>query len=215
MEHITKRPDPLAPFSEKKTDEYGLKCGKLIESEWFNGRVLSTGNGCEYYNRRDYIRNKRLFVRGENDLGYYKNFLSPDTENLDWENLDWTPANWPEKYARIVSNGISDEFYTVNIKSVDSRTAIEQGKKKETLKTFMVGKELMASFKKELGIDMTPQMEVPEDDEGLDLHMDLRERPRIEIYEQLAIKTILELNDWDYIEKQKNRVLTDVGIGVV
>jgi len=210
-----KKPNPFAPFSEKKTNAYGLMCGKLIENEWFGGKVLTDSNGCEYNNRREYIRNKRLFVRGENDNGYYKNYLSANKDNLSWENLDWTSANWPEKYARIVSNGISDDYYNVNIRSVDSRTAIEQSKKKETLKTFMVGKDLMESFKTELGIDITPNMAIPEDDEGLELHMELNEKPKIEIYEQLAIKSILELNNWDYTEKQKNKDLTDIGIAVI
>ncbi|WP_372938137.1 hypothetical protein [Seonamhaeicola sp.] len=210
-----KKPDPFAPFAVKKTDDYGLMCGKLIESEWFDGKVLTDNNGCQYLNRREYIRNKRLFVRGENDLGYYKNFLSPGDDTSSWENLDWTSANWPEKYSRKVSNGISDDYYNVNIRSVDSRTAIEQGKKKDTLKTFMVGKDLMKSFKSELGIDLSPQIEIPEDDEGLELHMELREKPRIEIFEQLAIKSILDLNGWDYIEKQKNKDLTDIGIAVI
>lgn len=210
-----KKPNPLAPFSEKKTDEYGVMCAKLIESEWFGGKVLTEGNGCEYWNRRDYIRNKRLFVRGESDLGYYKNFIAPNLDALDWENLDWTPVNWAEKYARIVSNGLSDDQYTVNVRSVDSRTAIEQNKKKEMLKTFMVGKPLIESFKKELGVDLTPQIEIPEDEEGIDLRMELHEKPRIQIYEQLAIKSILELNGWDYIEKEKNKDLTDIGIAVI
>lgn len=215
MEKNIKKPDPFAPFSVKKTYEYGSMCANFIAYEWFDGKMLTDDNGCQQQNRREYIRNKRLFVRGENDLGYYKNFLSPGDDTSSWENLDWTSANWPEKYSRKVSNGISDEHYNVNVRSTDSRTAIEQGKKKDTLKTFMVGKGLMESFKSELGLDLSPSMEVPEDDEGLELHMELREKPRIEIFEQLAIKSILDLNNWDYIEKQKNKDLTNCGIAII
>lgn len=214
MKKSIKRPDPFANFSTKKSDEYGLLCAKLIENEWFGGKVIYEGNGCEYLNRRNYIRDKRLFVRGESDSEYYKNYISPDKHSLDWENLDWTQANWPEKYSRIVSNGISDDYYNVNVRSVDSRTVIEQSKKRETLKTYMVGKDLMSSFKEELGIDVSPNMEIPEDEEGLDLHMELEERPRIEIYEQLAIKAVLDLNNWNYTEKQKNNDLTNIGIAI-
>lgn len=208
------KPDPLAPFSEKKTEEYGKMCAKVIESEWFNGSVITDNdNSTAFAQRRKYIRDKRLFVRGENDLGYYKNFMEVGDNDADFENLDWSSANWPEKYARIVSNGISDDYYNVNVRSIDSRTAIEQDKKRKVLKTFMNGRPLMEKFKKELGIDLTPQMKIPEDEEGLDLQMEL-ERPRIEIFEQLAIKSILDINDWDYLEKQKNKDLTDIGIAV-
>lgn len=30
-------PDPLAPFEEKKSNEYGLSIAKLISSDWFGG----------------------------------------------------------------------------------------------------------------------------------------------------------------------------------
>lgn len=210
-----KRPNPLAPFSEKKTNAYGKMCAKLIESEWFGGSVLTNGNGCQYSTRKEYVNGNRLFVRGENDTAYYKEFLGVGDSDKSWENLDWTSANWPEKYSRIVSNGTSDEHYTVNVRSVDSRTAIAQSKKKEALKTFMVGKPLMESFKKELGVDLAPNMDIPEDDEGLDLRMKLKERPQIEVFEQLAVKAVLDLNNWDYIETQKNKDLTDIGIAIV
>lgn len=215
MKKIIKYPDPLAPFSEKQTEAYGARCAKVIESEWFNGSVITENDTTtSYYQRRTYVREKRLLVRGENDLKYYKNFVSPNKGDLDWENLDWTSANWPEKYERIVSNGISDDYYTVNVRSVDSRTALEQSKKRKALKTFMNGKPLIEKFKKELNVNIGPGIEVPEDDEGLDLHMELNERPRIEIFEQLAIKAVLDMNDWDYIEREKNKDLTDAAIAV-
>lgn len=210
-----KHPDPLATFSQKQSNEYGVMCAKLIESEWFGGSILTESNGCEYWKRKEYIRDKRLFVRGENDLGYYKNFLDSGESDNTLDNLDWTSANWAEKYARVVSNGISDDYYNVNVRSVDSTTALEQNQKRKTLKTFMNGKPLIKSFKEKLGVDLSPPMEIPEDEEGLDLHMELRERPRIEIFEQLAIKSILDLNNWDYKEKQKNKDLSDVGLSVL
>jgi hypothetical protein len=54
-------PDPFASFEEKLTTEYGVKLAKLISADWFNVNGFA-GHGTEYYNRRQYVREKRLFV---------------------------------------------------------------------------------------------------------------------------------------------------------
>lgn len=208
-----KLPNPLATFEEKKSNAYGLQVAKLISHEWFNGTILTSGNGCEYLNRQLYIRNMRLFVRGESDLGYYKNFLGVDGEP-DWTNLDFSQANWAEKYSCLVSNRISDDYYNINIKSADPRTVLSQGKRREELEMYMNTVDFQKKVKEQLGVDIAPKEEVPTDQEGLDLHMQLKERPQIEIIEQILIKNILEINDWDYIEKQKNQDLTNVGMAI-
>jgi hypothetical protein len=66
--------------------------------------------------RRNYVRNKRLFVRGEQDTQKYKDHQSSDG-GLDYLNLDWTNINIGYKFCRVVSNGMSDENYRLDIRS--------------------------------------------------------------------------------------------------
>ena len=58
-------PDPLAPDAEKILPQYGLRVAKVIEQEWFGGGMIS--QGCEFMNRRQWIIEKRRFIRGEGD----------------------------------------------------------------------------------------------------------------------------------------------------
>jgi hypothetical protein len=64
--------------------------------------------------RRNYVRNKRLFVRGAR----HSEVQRPPIVRwrLDYLNLDWTNINI-YKFCRVVSNGMSDENYRLDIRS--------------------------------------------------------------------------------------------------
>src|SRR5690554_2509735 len=111
--------DPLAPFEEKKTDKFGLAVAQLIASDWFKGSIPDDTLSCEFNTRRDYIRNKRLFARGEVDTTKFKNRLSKTDSDLRYLNLDFRYINIAEKFSRVVTNGISDENYILDIRSTD------------------------------------------------------------------------------------------------
>ena len=210
---VSGNPDPFAPFEVKKSDEYGLKIAKIIESEWFNGKTIGDGDNL-FMDRRNYVRNKRLFVRGEQDTQKYKDHQSADG-GLDYLNLDWTNINIAEKFCRVVSNGISDENYKLDIRSVDMLSLkIKEEKKYNYLKD-MYSKPILEKAKNILGIDMTPKGFVPEDEEEMRLVMEIKDRPKIEISEELLIDYIKETNGWDYIEKEKNKDLVDIGLAGV
>lgn len=204
-------PDPLAPFEEKITNEYGLKIAKLISSDWFDSNGFARG-ACEYLNRREYVRNKRLFVRGEQRVKELKEAYSPRDGALELVNLDFTPINWAEKFNRVVSGGISDENYTLDIRATDRLSVMQKISKRDELTKFMVSKNLINKAQK-MGLPTpTPKGYVPEDEEELDVHMEIAERPKIEIAEEMLINYVLKTNDWDYWSKEYNKELVDVGL---
>ena len=100
-------PEQNIPFSKKLELEYGLGIAKFIAGDWFSpgGRI---SGGCSYLQRKEWIRQKRLFVRGEQDSSYYKDNFRKGDKDLDFINIDWSNVNFPQKFCRIVSNGISD-----------------------------------------------------------------------------------------------------------
>ena len=201
--------DPLAPFEEKMTKEYGLRIAKFISGEWFNGGVDAKNNA--YQNRREYVRKKRLFVRGESNNEYFKQQFSKGDNDLDYINLDWTQVNWAEKFARIVSNGLSDEGYKLSVRSVDALSQIKRRNKEELYRSYMVNKALIQKFKDTLGVDMTPQIEIPEDEEEMEIFMEMKDRDGIEIAEEILVGYVTSTNDWDVLEAQLNKDLVEVG----
>lgn len=203
-------PDPLAPFEEKITEEYGKKIAWLISNEWFNGGFIS--DGCNYGRRRDYVRKKRLFVRAESDNAYFKEQMSKSDNDLDYINLDWQQINWAEKFARTVSNSIGDEHYKIKVTSMDSLSEIKRKNKAQFYRKQINGRDIISGFQQSLGVDISPGIEIPEIEEDIDLFMEIKDRPKIEIAEELLIDFVKKTNGWDVIEAQKNKDITDVGL---
>tara|TARA_R110002049_G_scaffold108120_1_gene256146 strand:+ start:7819 stop:10227 length:2409 start_codon:yes stop_codon:yes gene_type:complete len=193
-------PDPLATFEEKLTDEYAHKVAEFISGEWFNGGFIE--QGCEYTLRRDYIRNKRLFFRGEMEDTYFKNAMKKGDNDLDLYNVDWKDLNQQEKFARSVINGLNTEYYKIDIRSIDPFTKIKQLKKRDVHKKDMVIRELAEKFSQETGVDVRPKGFVPDDEEELELLMELKERPKIEIGERILINSVKKFNKYDIIEQR-------------
>lgn len=207
-------PDPLALFETKKSNPYGLQIAGLIASEWFGGNGVISGN-CQFHERRLYIRNKRLLVRGEQDTSKYKKLLGKEDDGLEFLNLDFSNINLAQKFCRIVSSGISDENYRLDIRSNNAIALKYRKEKKDQLEKARLTKPMLEKAKEVLGIDLVPKGIVPEDEEETEMLLEMGERPKIEIGEEVLIDYIKETNDWYFIEQQKNIDLVDIGIAGV
>ena len=65
-------PDQFASDSVKDSMEYGLQIGQSIQYEWFR----QDSGSCRFYNQRGEFNRLRLYARGEQSIGKYKNELS-------------------------------------------------------------------------------------------------------------------------------------------
>lgn len=214
IKSVKGNPDPLAPFEEKLKDEYGLKIGQYIGSEWFNGSFATSAN-CNFLTRRDYVRNKRLFVRGEQSNEQYKQHQSRGDNDLDFMNVDWTNINLVEKFCRTVSNGMSEENYRLDIRATDKITAQLKENQKDQYRKELASLPMLKKAKEALGIDLLPKGYLPEDEEEMRLFEQIKDRPKIEISEEILINYIKNTNNWEFIEKQNNKNLTDIGLAGV
>jgi hypothetical protein len=80
----------------------------------------------------------------------------------------------------------------------------------------MVAKDFLQMTKDQFGIDafnVNPD-ELPENDEELSLYMQLKYKPSIEIAEEVAIDTILKMNEYSKLKKQIDYDLTVLGKAV-
>jgi len=203
-------PDPLAPDAVKKSPEYGLKIAKIIEQEWFGGGMISAT--CDFMTRRQWIIDKRLFVRGEGDSQTEKDLISRNEGDLDYNNLDWTQLNFAQTPCNIVANGIRDENYTLDIRAVDAISVQLRQSTMENHRKNMYAKPMLDKANELLGIDLRPKGFVPEDEEELALKMELDEKPDIEIAEEILIDFVKRTNEWTYTEQEKNKDLVHIGL---
>jgi len=204
-------PSQFVSDKEKATEEFGLQIGQAIQYEWFR----KDGNNCRYFSQwRDFHR-LRLYARGEQPIGKYKNELAIDGD-LSYLNLDWTPVPILPKFVDIVVNGMQDRLFDVNTYAQDAVSQSRRSKFQTMIEGQMVAKPLLEKIQEKTGVDpfTTNPDELPESDEELKLYMQLNYKPAIEIANEEAINTLFESNKYDDIRKQLDYDLTVVGMSV-
>jgi hypothetical protein len=189
-------PNQLASDSEKATLEYGLKVGRAIESEWFKRVGVDS---CRYYDQFAEYHRLRLYSRGEQPIAKYKGELAIDGD-LSHLNMDWSIVPIIPKFVDIVVNGMNDRMYTIKASAQDIMSAEKKNKFQENVEKNMVGKDILTIMKEKGGVDAftMPEQDIPETDEELELYMQLKYKPSIEIAEEVAINTLLETNDYSH-----------------
>lgn len=204
------RPNPLAPWEEKETDEYGLKMAKLIESEWFY--IKSDGANNNYADKRLKFDKLRRYARGEHSTDLHKKLITDGTDGESFTNYDWRPIQVLPKFIKLIVNQMLERLYEIDAQAVDGISQGLRDEYKEILERAMVSKQMLTDAKELFGIDLLPDQEVPETFEELELHMKLGYKPSIEIAIEEALKYTLELNEYDEIQKTLLRDLVEIGV---
>ncbi len=204
-------PSQFVSDAEKATDEFGLQIGQAIQYEWFK----KDGRQCRFYSQWGDFHRLRLYARGEQSVGKYKNELAVDGD-LSYLNLDWTPVPILPKFVDIVVNGMSDRLFKVKAYSQDALSQSRRSRFQQMLEGEIAAKPILENIQEQTGINpfsMNPQ-EMPSSDEELALYMQLNYKPAIEIAEETAIETMFDENHYDDIRKRIDYDLTVLGIGV-
>jgi len=195
-------PNQEASDSEKETIEYGRRIGEAIQYEWFR----RDGNSCRFYDQWVQFHRLRLYARGEQPVGKYKNEISVDGD-LSYLNLDWTPVPIIPKFVDIVVNGMADRIFDVKAVAQDALSAEKKHAFQEVVQADMLSKPLLEYTKETYNLDMynVPADELPDSDEELSLYMQMNYKPAIEIAEEEALDTLMEQNHYkSRIQKQLN-----------
>lgn len=204
-------PSQLASDVEKASEQFGLQVGQAIQYEWFR----KDGNSCRYYGQWIEFNRLRLYARGEQSVGKYKNELAIDGD-LSYLNLDWTPVPIISKFVDIVVNGMSNRLFKVKAYAQDAMSQAKRSKYQEMLENQMSGKDVLLQIQELSGVNpfvMTPES-LPGTDEELSLYMQLNYKPAIEIAEETAINTIFDENHYDNIRKRLDYDAAVIGISI-
>ena len=204
-------PSQFVSDSEKATKEFGLQIGQAIQYEWFR----KDSNGSRYYSQwRDFNR-LRLYARGEQSIGKYKNELAVDGD-LSYLNLDWTPVPILPKFVDVVVNGMQDRLFKVKAYAQDALSQAKRSKYQNMIEGQMAAKDILTTVQENTGFDpfiMNPD-ELPASDEELSLYMNLNYKPAIEIAEEEAIDTMFAENHYEDIRKRIDYDQMVIGIGM-
>jgi len=213
-ESITKGnfPSQVATDLEKVSQEYGLKVAKAIESEWFQ----RDGVTYRFASNQDTFNKLRLYARGEQSIQKYKDELAINGD-LSYLNLDWKPVPIIPKFVDIVVNGIAERLYDIKAYSQDPFGVSKRTAYMKKVLMDMDNKEDNAFTEEAFGVSIisTPEDELPDSKEELELHMQLSYKQGVEIAEEQAIRTILNGNNYELTKKRFYQDLAVLGIGAV
>jgi hypothetical protein len=192
-------PSQFVSDSVKDSFEFGLQIGQAIQYEWFR----KDGGQSRFYNQWADFHRLRLYARGEQSVQKYKNELAIDGD-LSYLNLDWTPVPIIPKFVDIVVNGMADRIFKVKAYAQDGMSLDKRSKYQEELEKDMLAKPIMKQVQEQMGVNTfrMSEDEVPESDEELALHMQIKYKPAIEIAEEEAINTVLAENRYHDLQKQ-------------
>jgi hypothetical protein len=204
-------PSQFVSDAEKATDEFGLQIGQAIQYEWFK----KDGRQCRFYSQWQDFHRLRLYARGEQSVGKYKNELAVDGD-LSYLNLDWTPVPILPKFVDIVVNGMSDRLFKVKAYSQDALSQSKRSKFQQMVEGQMVAKPFLEKIQENTNVNpftVNPE-DLPETDEELALYMQLNYKPAIEIAEETAIDTMFDENHYEDTRRRIDYDLTVLGIGI-
>ena len=205
-------PDQFASDSKKKTKEFGLQIGQAIQYEWFRKEGV---NQCRFYSQWLEFNRLRLYARGEQSVGKYKNEMSVDGD-LSYLNLDWTPVPIIPKFVDIVVNGMSDRLFTVKTYAQDAMSSEKRGKFQEMVETNVVAAPLFKQIENDFDVNVfqVDPATLPESDLEMELYMQMNYKPAVEIANETAINTLLEENHYDQIRTRCDMDLMTIGISI-
>ena len=204
-------PNQFVSDSDKAKKEFGLQVGQAIQYEWFRRDGLS----CRFYSQFQEFHRLRLYARGEQSVGKYKNELAIDGD-LSYLNLDWTPIPIIPKFVDIVVNGMSDRLFDVKCYAQDSLSAEKRNQFQEMVERNMISQDLFRQIKADFGVDafeVNPD-QLPESDIEMELYMQLNYKPAVEIANEVAINTMLDESHYNDIRKRVDYDMTVLGIGI-
>jgi len=208
--HKSYFPSQNVSDAEKSSKEHGLKVAKAIEAEWFNNE----SNNNKYEKYRNDFHKLRLYARGEQSIQKYKDELSINGD-LSYLNLDWKPVPIIPKFVDIVVNGIAERTYDIKAYSQDPYGVAKRTEFMEGVLNDMQSR-ISDEQNMQLGVNTREtEINLPETEEELALHMQLTYKQSIELAEEQALNVLFEGNNYELIKKRFYYDLTVLGIGAV
>lgn len=204
-------PSQLAPYSEKKTKEFGMSLFQAISSEWF---YRPNGGSCLFYTHQLEFAARRLYAKGIQPMNKYFSQININGDK-SYLNLPKKPISIIPKCVDIICNGFAERDSFIKATAIDP---ISQEDKIAYRKRLEDDKNAMPIIKKAqetLGVNVAnfPLDQIPETDEEMELHMQIKYKPSLEISEELAIDCVMQENTFtESVEKRNRKDIAILGV---
>ena len=203
-------PSQAVSDSEKQSDDYGLRVSSAIQQDWFN----RDGNVGRFFQSSNQYHTLRLYARGEQSIGKYKDEFSVNGD-LSYLNLDWKPVPIIPKFVDIVVNGMQDRLFSIKAVGQDPLSTDRKTKYVQGIEKDLATNQMLKAMEGALGQAprSVPEDQLPLNSEEFQLYMQLNYKQGIEIAEEQAINNVMLSNEYSEIKKRVDYDLAVLGIG--
>jgi hypothetical protein len=198
-------PDQFATNEQKKSESYGLEFARFIVSEWLTNGKFSKRNA--EYQELDRFKNSEVSVES------YKHMLGMCEDRI-WTGMNWSFTSIAPKFINVIKDGFADDLFKIKAKAVDSFSRKERNAYRKKLEDDMYTSDFMRSVSAQTGTNYMPEY-IPESEEEIDIHMQLKYRQHQEIAAELIINRVLAVNGWEEIQNNLKEDLITKGIAIV
>lgn len=188
------------PFERQKEPDFGIQVGQAIQGEWF----FRNARTCKFFEQRDEFHRRRLYAMGMQSLKKYKEYFAVNGD-MSYLNLNWNVIPIVPKYVDILANGLFQRGYSIKATSID-RTSVDQKRQiRKNLEVDMQNKDKIQNIKDIFQVDISTDSidKIPNSQEEIDVRMEMEYKPDIEIATELAIQTIFQENNYDYLVRSR------------
>jgi hypothetical protein len=111
---------------------------------------------------------------------------------------------------------MSDRLFKVKVYAEDAMSAEKRNQFQEMIEKEMISKDMIMQAEQDFGMELfqTPSDELPESDDELELYMQMKYKPAIEIAEEEAINTLLAENHYNDIRSRVDYDIATLGLGI-
>lgn len=203
-------PSSTASNIEKDKLDFGLNVGKAIQSEWF---YSSSGSTCSFYDKWARYQVLRSYARGEQSTARFRKLIAHNGD-ASFLNLDWSPLPVGEKFVDLVVNGMNERLMSVKATSKDITSSRLRDQYQTIIEKDMIAKDFLKKTQQLFGINafnVESIDDLPTNTEELQLHMQIKYKPGIEIAEEQAISTVFDMNEYHNIKYRNAHDVVTLG----
>ena len=203
FDNINSFPSESASPETKKSFDYIIEYGKAMYNKW---KYADGGYATD--NKR--ILLNRKYAEGMQSVDKYKNRFSMDNGETAYLNLDWSIVPIIPKYVDLWVGEMINEDLQIQCEAIDPTSRIKKDEERRRLIANMKLKSFSEFMVKEAGIHVIPEGEfIPEDQEELELHMQLKSKLATEIAMEESLEFELADNNW---VTAKGKILRDLAV---
>lgn len=183
-------------IKDKSQKEYGLRIAQYIDS------TIGGGVSSYYWTRNNRYKLNRNSANGKINMGKFQDLLDFNGK-VNYANINWQSIRIVNRIISGLVGRWMNRNEKIQITAVDNLSQDDKLQEYKELEYLITNREYLAKLEQESGMKVTPDREIPETRDDLNLWVKQFQRLPEEILYELACNDILQAGGWFDVLKEK------------